>query len=142
MSAQNQGALMDVDEAQIDEGLYSRQLQVSSSMPCHFAHRVLSSLLDMYWAMKVCNMIWVEEVYQRETGSHETYGRFQRSDRRVRRSWSRDRCAYGYRFIWGDSNQVNLAKNVILAGVKSVTVYDPELVQIQDLSSQASTRLF
>ena len=29
MSVQNQGALMDVDEAQIDEGLYSRQLQVS-----------------------------------------------------------------------------------------------------------------
>jgi hypothetical protein len=40
MSAQNQGALMDVDEAQIDEGLYSRQLQVSSSTSCHFAHRV------------------------------------------------------------------------------------------------------
>ncbi|KAI9508664.1 ubiquitin activating enzyme [Russula earlei] len=55
MSAPNQGALMDVDEAQIDEGLYSRQF---------------------------------------------------------------------------------LAKNVILAGVKSVTVYDPEPVQIQDLSSQ------
>jgi hypothetical protein len=39
MSAQNQSALMDVDEAQIDEGLYSRQLQVSSSVSCHFAHR-------------------------------------------------------------------------------------------------------
>jgi len=36
----------------------------------------------------------------------------------------------------------HLAKNIILAGVKSVTVYDPELVQIQDLSSQASTRHF
>ena len=30
------------------------------------------------------------------------------------------------------------AKNVILAGVKSVTVYDPEPVEVQDLSSQAS----
>ena len=62
MSAQNQGALMDVDEAQIDEGLYSRQLQVSSSISCHFAHRVLSSLLDMYWVMKVCNMALINEV--------------------------------------------------------------------------------
>jgi hypothetical protein len=38
--------------------------------------------------------------------------------------------------------KIRLAKNIILAGVKSVTVYDPELVQIQDLSSQASTRHF
>lgn len=28
------------------------------------------------------------------------------------------------------------AKNVVLAGVKSVTVYDPEPVKISDLSSQ------
>lgn len=46
-------ALMDVDEAQIDEGLYSRQLQVLLSLPCAIADRVLSSLLDMYWATKV-----------------------------------------------------------------------------------------
>ena len=38
--------------------------------------------------------------------------------------------------------KTHLAKNIILAGVKSVTVYDPELVQIQDLSSQASTPHF
>ena len=38
--------------------------------------------------------------------------------------------------------KAHLAKNIILAGVKSVTVYDPELVQVQDLSSQASTRHF
>ncbi|KNE64348.1 ubiquitin-activating enzyme E1 [Allomyces macrogynus ATCC 38327] len=31
---------------------------------------------------------------------------------------------------------VEIAKNVILAGVKSVTIYDPEPVQIADLSSQ------
>lgn len=31
---------------------------------------------------------------------------------------------------------MSTAKNVILAGVKSVTVYDPEPVEIQDLSSQ------
>jgi ubiquitin-activating enzyme E1 len=28
------------------------------------------------------------------------------------------------------------AKNVVLAGVKSVTIFDPELVRVQDLSSQ------
>ena len=31
-----------------------------------------------------------------------------------------------------------IAKNVILAGVKSVTLYDPELTQLSDLSSQVS----
>lgn len=31
---------------------------------------------------------------------------------------------------------LTVAKNVILAGVKSVTLYDPTLVQISDLSSQ------
>lgn len=64
MSAQNQSALMDVDEAQIDEGLYSRQLQVSSSMSCHFAHRVLSFVLDMYWVMKVCNTTLINDINQ------------------------------------------------------------------------------
>lgn len=78
---------MDVDEAQIDEGLYSRQLQVSSSMSCHFTHHVLSSFLDMYWVMKVCNVMFIKEIYQRKTDSYETYGRFQRSDCRVGRSW-------------------------------------------------------
>jgi molybdopterin/thiamine biosynthesis adenylyltransferase len=31
---------------------------------------------------------------------------------------------------------MHAAKNVILAGVKSVTIYDPEPVTLQDLSSQ------
>src|SRR4051794_21628278 len=31
---------------------------------------------------------------------------------------------------------VEIAKNIILAGVKSVTLYDPELVTMRDLSSQ------
>ena len=64
MSAQNQSALMDVDEAQIDEGLYSRQLQVSPSMSCHLAHPTLSSLLDMYWVMKVCNMTLIKDIHR------------------------------------------------------------------------------
>ena len=34
-----------------------------------------------------------------------------------------------------------VAKNVILAGVKSVTVFDPEPVEVQDLSSQVNYRI-
>lgn len=45
-------ALMDVDEAQIDEGLYSRQLQVPLSLPRDLAYHVLL-LSDTYWVMKV-----------------------------------------------------------------------------------------
>jgi hypothetical protein len=33
-----------------------------------------------------------------------------------------------------------LAKNIALAGVKSVTLYDPEPVQVQDLGTQVSLR--
>ena len=35
----------------------------------------------------------------------------------------------------------NVAKNVILAGVKSVTLYDPTPVQISDLSTQVPSTL-
>lgn len=77
---------MDVDEAQIDEGLYSRQLQVLSFVPRDCAYRVFS-LLDMYWAMKVCILTLVEELHQQEfSDSYETYGGFQCSDRRAGRS--------------------------------------------------------
>ena len=76
MSASNQGALMDVDEAQIDEGLYSRQLQVSLFVSRDIAYRPFSSFPDTYWVMKVRMLVPVEELYQRETDSHETYGRF------------------------------------------------------------------
>lgn len=34
------------------------------------------------------------------------------------------------------SDSAHIAKNIILAGVKSVTLYDPEPVALQDLSSQ------
>ncbi|KAI9447756.1 ubiquitin activating enzyme [Lactarius indigo] len=78
----NQGALMDVDEAQIDEGLYSRQLYVLG---------------------------------------HEAMKRMAASNVLI---------------VGLDGLGVEIAKNLILAGVKSVTVYDPEPVQIQDLSSQ------
>jgi hypothetical protein len=86
MSASNQGALMDVDEAQIDEGLYSRQLQVSLFMPRDFAYHIPSSMPDMYWAMKVCGLILVDEFYQREHHSNEAYGCFKRSHRGVGRT--------------------------------------------------------
>jgi ubiquitin-activating enzyme E1 len=36
------------------------------------------------------------------------------------------------------SIDIFLAKNIVLAGVKSVTIYDPEPVTIRDLSSNVS----
>lgn len=38
-----------------------------------------------------------------------------------------------FSFIFGS------AKNIVLAGVKSVSIFDPETVKIQDLSTQVST---
>lgn len=34
------------------------------------------------------------------------------------------------------------AKNLVLAGVKSVTIFDPEPVKIQDLGTQVTSALF
>ena len=34
---------------------------------------------------------------------------------------------------------MKLAKNICLAGVKSVTLYDPEPVNLQDLATQVGT---
>ena len=55
---------MDVDEAQIDEGLYSRQLQVPLFVSRDFAYRAFSSFSDTYWVMKVCILTLVEELHQ------------------------------------------------------------------------------
>lgn len=78
----NLGAQMDIDEAAIDEGLYSRQLYV-------LGHEAMKR-------MAASNILIV-----------------------------------GMRGLG-----VEIAKNVVLAGVKSVTIFDPERVAIQDLSSQ------
>ncbi|GJE84100.1 ubiquitin activating enzyme [Phanerochaete sordida] len=78
----NISSAMDVDEAAIDEGLYSRQLYV-------LGHEAMKR-------MAASNVLIV-----------------------------------GLKGLG-----VEIAKNVVLAGVKSVTVYDPEPVEIQDLSSQ------
>ncbi|KAF9008754.1 ubiquitin activating enzyme [Cyathus striatus] len=78
----NLGVQMDIDEAAIDEGLYSRQLYV-------LGHEAMKR-------MAASNVLIV-----------------------------------GLQGLG-----VEIAKNIILAGVKSVTVYDPEPVSIQDLSSQ------
>lgn len=56
------------------------------SIPRDFAYHTLSFMLDTFWAMKVCAFILVDELYQREHYSNETYGRFQRSNRRAGRS--------------------------------------------------------
>lgn len=73
---------MDIDEAAIDEGLYSRQLYV-------LGHEAMKR-------MAASNVLIV-----------------------------------GLQGLGAE-----IAKNVVLAGVKSVTIYDPEPVTIQDLSSQ------
>lgn len=78
----NLGAQMDIDEAAIDEGLYSRQLYVLG----HEAMKRMAASNVLIVGMKGLG--------------------------------------------------VEIAKNIALAGVKSVTIYDPELVTIQDLSSQ------
>ncbi|CCL99448.1 uncharacterized protein FIBRA_01466 [Fibroporia radiculosa] len=75
-------AAMDIDEAAIDEGLYSRQLYV-------LGHEAMKR-------MAVSNILIV-----------------------------------GVKGVG-----IEIAKNVALAGVKSVTIYDPDPVQVQDLSSQ------
>jgi len=78
----NLAAKMDVDEAAIDEGLYSRQLYV-------LGHEAMKR-------MAVSNVL----------------------------------------IVGVQGLGVEIAKNVVLAGVKSVTIYDPEPVTIQDLSTQ------
>ncbi|KAG2058920.1 ubiquitin-activating enzyme E1 [Suillus hirtellus] len=80
--ASNLAAKMDVDEAAIDEGLYSRQLYV-------LGHEAMKK-------MAASNVLIV-----------------------------------GLQGLGAE-----IAKNVCLAGVKSVTLYDPEPVTMQDLSSQ------
>jgi len=75
-------AAIEVDEAQIDEGLYSRQLYV-------LGHEAMKR-------MAASNVLIV-----------------------------------GVKGLG-----VEIAKNIVLAGVKSVTLYDPEPVQVQDLGTQ------
>ncbi|KAH9918251.1 ubiquitin activating enzyme [Epithele typhae] len=82
MAASDQQTAMDVDEAAIDEGLYSRQLYV-------LGHEAMKRMAASNVLIVGMNGLGVE-----------------------------------------------IAKNVCLAGVKSVNVYDPEPVQVSDLSSQ------
>lgn len=87
MAPTNLASAMDVDEAAIDEGLYSRQLYV-------LGHEAMKR-------MAVSNVLII-----------------------------------GLKGLG-----VEIAKNVVLAGVKSVTVFDPDPVEIQDLSSQFFLRV-
>ncbi|KAF8076112.1 ubiquitin activating enzyme [Lyophyllum atratum] len=82
MSEPSSAANMDIDEAAIDEGLYSRQLYV-------LGHEAMKR-------MATSNVLIV-----------------------------------GLQGLG-----VEIAKNIVLAGVKTVTIFDPEPVTIQDLSSQ------
>ncbi|TDL29444.1 ubiquitin activating enzyme [Rickenella mellea] len=82
MASTNIPAAMDVDEAQIDEGLYSRQLYVLG---------------------------------------HEAMKRMAASNVLI---------------VGMQGLGVEIAKDLVLAGVKSVTIYDPEPVTVQDLGTQ------
>ncbi|KAF8220368.1 ubiquitin activating enzyme [Tricholoma matsutake] len=83
----NLGSNMDIDEAAIDEGLYSRQLYVLG---------------------------------------HEAMKRMAASNVLI---------------VGVQGLGVEIAKNIVLAGVKSVTIFDPEPVTMQDLSSQFFLRV-
>lgn len=72
------------------------------------------------------------------SASDETDGRFQRAHHWCPRSRCRNRWSLINQMLWTYLKEVYLAKNVVLAGVKSVTIYDPELVTVQDLSTQVS----
>lgn len=78
---------MDIDEAEIDEGLYSRQLYV-------LGHEAMKK-------MAASNVLIV-----------------------------------GLQGLGAE-----IAKNIALAGVKSVTIFDPEIVSLRDLSSQFFLRI-
>jgi len=68
--------------------------------------------------------------------SHEANGRVQRLDHRLAGIGRRNRYATPSTLTFENPPHSTLAKNIALAGVKSVTLYDPEPVTIQDLSSQ------
>lgn len=93
----------------------------------------------MYLDMKVCGLYGVEGTQYRFSLaliSHETNGGIKCSDSRVARTGSRNWCAWENFCAHTSSDSAHIAKNIILAGVKSVTLYDPEPVALQDLSSQ------
>lgn len=71
--------------------------------------------------------------------SNETNGGFQCADSRNERTWCWNRFALEVTCTlnpWRVNEST--AKNICLAGVKSVTIYDPELATIQDLGTQVS----
>ncbi|KAJ8086217.1 E1 ubiquitin-activating protein [Marasmius tenuissimus] len=95
---------MDIDEAAIDEGLYSRQLRIRA------------------WARRY-------EAIDEDNGEMCLTGSFHTT--------AMKRMAASNVLIVGMQGLgVEIAKDIVLAGVKSVTIFDPEPVAIQDLSSQ------
>jgi hypothetical protein len=71
--------------------------------------------------------------------SNEANGCFECSDCWSQGSGRRDWCDLTARRIDHAIHNPS-AKNVVLAGVKSVTIYDPEPVTVQDLGTQVSYR--
>ncbi|EGO01702.1 hypothetical protein SERLA73DRAFT_103641 [Serpula lacrymans var. lacrymans S7.3] len=97
--ASNLAAKMDVDEAAIDEGLYSRQLYVLGHEGKALIFFMIILCLIFSIAMKKMATSNVLVVGLQGLGAE-------------------------------------IAKNICLAGVKSVTLYDPEPVTVQDLGTQ------
>lgn len=77
--------------------------------------------------------------------SHEAHGGVQCTDCGSEGSWCGNWCVSKLLRVLLSNSLANTlyvaAKNVILAGVKSVTIYDPEPVQLSDLSSQVTPTL-
>ena len=74
--------------------------------------------------------------------SHETNGSVKCANCWSEGPWCGNWCVFHLLRVLPSNGLANVsyapAKNVILAGVKSVTIYDPEPVQASDLSSQVS----
>jgi len=141
---------MEIDEQKIDEGLYSRQLcvlRVIVSRCPNAKADARSSPLATCLVMKVTYYALLVKCLQclcNALGSNEAHGRFKRLDRRCARPRCRDRyVVYCHSRLLGQTGTREMvftrsytAKNICLAGVKSVTIYDPEPVKLRDLSSQ------
>jgi hypothetical protein len=104
-------------------------------MMIHLTPAVLA--LDTSWGMKVTGAIRKGFFPLMYMSSYEKDGRFQCLDRGTFWFGRRDRYS-AVRSISQFRTDGPAAKNVVLAGVKSVTVYDPEPVVVQDLSAQVA----
>ena len=89
---------MDIDEATIDEGLYSRQLY-ATFLPLEYKAIADCIRVDMCSVMQVCPLATVKRVVERDligSCSYEAYGHVQRTHRWIGGFGRRDRYARVY----------------------------------------------